>query len=45
MFVKVPGVLGDLNNHVEDALLRIDGEGDVVEGRNPLTILLCMYRD
>merc|ERR1711879_1052143 len=35
-----PGVLGDLNNHVEDALLRIDGEGNVVEGRDPLTILL-----
>jgi hypothetical protein len=39
--VLLPGVLGDLDDHVEDALGSISVEGDVVEGRNPLTVLLC----
>jgi hypothetical protein len=34
------GPAGDLNDHVQDALLLIGVEGDIVEGRDGLAILL-----
>jgi len=34
------GPAGDLNDHIEDALVLVGKEGDVVEGRNDRAILL-----
>ena len=34
------GPAGDLNDHVEDGLLLVGIEGDIVEGRDGLAILL-----
>ena len=37
------GPAGDLNNHVEDPVVLVGEEGDVVEGRDDLAILLDVH--